>query len=61
MKKYYVHYYRDFSNTYRLRWTDRPAMEHALPEGVERITRNRHFFSGFRQMGFACATVFWYI
>ena len=21
----------------------------------------RHFFSGFRQMGFACATVFWYI
>ena len=41
MKKYYVHYYRDFSNCYNLYWADSPAMEADLPEGAERITRKR--------------------
>ena len=41
MKKYYVSYYRDFANAYRLRWADCPAMEADLPEGAERITRKR--------------------
>lgn len=41
MKKYYVHYYRDFANCYKLYWADSPAMEADLPEGAERITRKR--------------------
>ena len=42
-KKYWVHYYKDFSNTYDLYWTDSKEMEEALPEGAERITRKRAF------------------
>jgi hypothetical protein len=39
MKKYYVHYYRDFRNSYSLLWADSPEMEAALPEGAEQISR----------------------
>ncbi len=39
MKKYYIHYYRDFGNTYNLYWTDSEEMECKLPQGAERITR----------------------
>ena len=41
MKRYYVHYYRDFGNTYTLYWADSPEMEAHLPDGAERITRAR--------------------
>lgn len=40
MKQYYVQYYRDFGNTYTLRWADNAADIAALTsEGYERITR----------------------
>ena len=41
MKRYYVHYYRDFGNTYALYWADSPEMEAHLPDGAEQITRAR--------------------
>lgn len=43
MRKYYVHYYRDFGNTYNLYWTDGLESEAALPDGAERISRKRAF------------------
>lgn len=43
MRKYYVHYYRDFGNAYNLYWTDGPEGEAALPDGAERISRKRAF------------------
>lgn len=42
MRKYYVNYYRDFSNTYTLRYTethDQDAL--AISKGYERITRRQ--------------------
>lgn len=39
MKKYYIHYYRDFCNTYDLYYAECPEDFDALPEGAERITR----------------------
>ena len=42
-KKYWVHYYKDFANTYDLYWTDSKEMEEALPDGAERITRKEAF------------------
>lgn len=39
MKKYYVHYYNNFGNTYNLYWTDSPDMEKNLPDGAKRISR----------------------
>ena len=41
MKRYFVHYYRDFGNTYNLYWTDSPEMENVLPSGAEQITRRQ--------------------
>lgn len=37
-RQFYVHYYRDFGNTYRLYWADSPEMIANLPDGAERIT-----------------------
>ena len=39
MKKYFVHYYLDFANTYNLYWADNADMMAALPDGAEQITR----------------------
>ena len=39
MKRYFVHYWKDFSNTYEVLWADSPEAEAALPAGAERITR----------------------
>lgn len=40
MKKYYVRYYKDFSNTYDLRYTETPEEELAAKQkGYERIPR----------------------
>lgn len=36
MRKYYVHYYRDFANTYNLYYAD---ADHEVPESWVRITR----------------------
>ena len=41
MKRYFVHYYRDFGNTYNLYWADSPEMENVLPAGAEQITRRQ--------------------
>lgn len=42
MRKYYVHYYRDFSNTYTLRYTETPEQDAlAISQGYERITRRQ--------------------
>lgn len=35
-RAYYVHYYRDFGNTYRLYWAPEGA---AVPDYLDRITR----------------------
>lgn len=40
-RSYYVHYYRDFGNTYNLYWADCPEMIANLPDGAERITYKR--------------------
>ena len=37
-RKYYVHYYMDFFNTYSLRYVD-PDMPFVVPDGWQRITR----------------------
>ena len=39
MRKYYVWYYRDFGNTFRLYYTRTPEEEELLPEGAYRIKR----------------------
>lgn len=39
MKQYFVHYFRDFGNTYNLYYAECPEDFAALPEGAERITR----------------------
>lgn len=39
MKKYFVHYYQDFCNTYNLYYTDEKFPFELLPKGVEQITR----------------------
>lgn len=40
MKRYYVHYYRDFANTYNLYWAETTTqIEKAEKKGCERITR----------------------
>lgn len=38
-KKYFISYYRGFSNTYNLYWTDCEEMEKKLPSNAERISR----------------------
>lgn len=38
-KQYFVHYYRDFGNTYTLLYAECPEDFAALPENAERITR----------------------
>ena len=43
MKKYWIHYYRDFANCYNLFWTDSQEMEAELPEGAEQITKKQAF------------------
>lgn len=40
-KKYWVHYYKDFSNTYELYWTNSPEMEEMLPDNSQQITRKK--------------------
>ena len=40
-KKYWVHYYKNFGNTYNLYWTDSPEMEEILPDGAEQISRKK--------------------
>jgi hypothetical protein len=40
-KTYYVHYYKDFANTYNLYYAETAADLAALPEGAERITRKQ--------------------
>lgn len=39
MKTYFVHYYKDFRNTYNLYYCETAEDYAALPEGAERITR----------------------
>lgn len=39
MKKYYVYYYKGFSNCYTLLWADNKEMESKLPHDAVRITR----------------------
>lgn len=39
MKTYYVHYYKDFRNTYDLYYAETQEDTEALPEGAKRITR----------------------
>ena len=40
MKRYYVHYYRDFVNTYNLYWAETPKqIEMAEKYGYDRISR----------------------
>ena len=44
MRKYYANYYKDFSNTYRLFYTETPEEEKtALAKGYHRITRKKAF------------------
>lgn len=40
MKKYWIYYYKSFSNTYVLYWTTDKKMEDNLPNGSERISRS---------------------
>ena len=40
-RKYWVHYYKDFSNTYELYWTNSPEMEEMLPDDSQQITRKK--------------------
>lgn len=39
MKQYFVHYFRDFGNTYNLYYAECPEDFAALPDGAERISR----------------------
>ena len=39
MRKYYVEYYKDFSNTYNLFYANNDTERDLLPEGVIRIPR----------------------
>lgn len=40
MKRYFVNYYRDFANTYSLRWSDtQEGIDNLLQAGYEQITR----------------------
>lgn len=41
MRKYWVDYWRNFGNTYRLWYTENSDEEKLLPETAERITRNK--------------------
>lgn len=42
MKKYFVHYYLDFGNTYNLYWAETPEqLAIAEEKGYERITRKK--------------------
>jgi hypothetical protein len=41
MKKYFVHYYENFGNTYHLYYTETEADVAALPKGAEQITRKQ--------------------
>lgn len=44
MRKYYVNYYKNFSNTYDLIYTETPEEEKtALTKGYQRITRKKAF------------------
>ena len=44
MRKYYVNYYKDFSNTYDLIYTETPEEEKtALSKGYHRIPRKKAF------------------
>lgn len=40
-KKYWVHYYKNFGNTYNLFWTNSQIMEDLLPDGAEQISRKK--------------------
>lgn len=39
MRKYYVHYYKDFANTYRLFYTETEKQIASLPSEAHRISR----------------------
>ena len=39
MRKYWIHYYRSFGNTYALYYTENAEEERLLPRNAERITR----------------------
>lgn len=40
MKKYYIRYYREYGNTFEIRWIDNKEDEEiAIAEGFKRITR----------------------
>lgn len=40
MKKYYIRYYREYGNTFELRWIDNEEDEEiAIAEGFKRISR----------------------
>ena len=39
MKRFYVHYYKNFSNTYRLLYVENAQDKEALPMNAKRITR----------------------
>lgn len=40
MKQYYVHYYKDFGNTYNLAWAETPEQIKAAEDaGYQKITR----------------------
>ena len=41
MKQYFVHYFRDFGNTYNLYYAECPEDFAALPDGAERISRRK--------------------
>lgn len=41
MRKYWVYYWRNFGNTYRLWYTENSDEEKLLPETAERITRKK--------------------
>lgn len=48
MKKYYVNYYRDFSNTYNLYYTDE-TMDIEIPKSWKQITRSRAIMLAIRE------------
>lgn len=41
MRKYWVYYWQNFGNTYRLWYTENSDEEKLLPETAERITRKK--------------------
>lgn len=40
-RQYFVHYYKDFGNTYNLLYADTEEALKAVPAGAERITRKK--------------------